>query len=245
MPIPLIRTLKLARGQKTGLISIFCLGAFVIAASIVRMVMLRSSAGSHDPTWGSMIALIWTEIEANTSVIVCCLPALRVPFLNLWHKLRGGKRSATPTVDGLARPMYENAWTGPHHSQAAAAHQPTKPQRSHQSHNVRASVSGSHGKSAHSHSSVSRTGDTWYDKVLQSLSKEKDSDQSRTSSQDELSRAEAAMPPRLELGAIYKTTDVHVSTSDLRRAEEEEEEEEGGGRRQKQVTLQEMLNQDR
>ncbi|KAI7378358.1 hypothetical protein KC336_g19401, partial [Hortaea werneckii] len=73
LPIPLIRSLKLRREQKTGVISIFAFGAFVIAASIVRMVELRQSAHTNDPTWGSMIALIWTEVEANTSVIICCL----------------------------------------------------------------------------------------------------------------------------------------------------------------------------
>ncbi|RMZ03711.1 hypothetical protein D0860_06696 [Hortaea werneckii] len=104
LPIPLIRSLKLRREQKTGVISIFAFGAFVIAASIVRMVELRQSAHTNDPTWGSMIALIWTEVEANTSVIICCLPALRMPLLNLWHRAQGRtSRSRTSTTNETSK----------------------------------------------------------------------------------------------------------------------------------------------
>jgi hypothetical protein len=89
LPIPLISTLKITSRTRTGLISVFALGAFVIAASIVRMVMLKGSAeASGDPTWGSMPALTWTEIEANTSVVVCCLPALRVLGGRVWKGVR-------------------------------------------------------------------------------------------------------------------------------------------------------------
>lgn len=234
----MIRRLKLQGGQKTGLVSIFAFGAFVIAASIVRMVMLRSSAGSTDPTWGSSIALEWTEIEANTSVIVCCLPALRVPFLNLWHRVKGDQRS--PTVNTFeARQRYNDAWTGPQHTQAMVTHEVEKPQRVYHSNNIRASIneSGSNDKSTKSQSSLSNHRDTWYDKVLNSINGDQPTDDaSRSSSQDELARAEAAIPPKMDLSTIYKTTDIHVSTGTRRSSD-------AGGR--KQVTLQEMLDQDR
>jgi hypothetical protein len=103
LPIPLINTLKVTSRTRKGLLSIFALGAFVIAASIVRMVMLKGSAeSSDDPTWGSMPALIWTEVEANTSVIVCCLPALRMLSVRVWNGVRGKEvKSTTPNVSGL------------------------------------------------------------------------------------------------------------------------------------------------
>jgi len=219
MPIPIIGSLKLARGQKNGLISIFCLGAFVIAASIVRMVMLRSSARTQDPTWGSLEALVWTEIEANTSVICCCLPALRVPLMHLWHRLRGVDRSPTPTIDGPPRMTYDNAWTGPNRSHAFASRGLSRPQPSHQSHFSKGRTRLSHGKSSQSNSSGSRTRDTWYDRMLGTTGKEKD-EVSRTGSEDELTRLSEndSTAPRLPLGAIYKTTDLHVSTQDLHRA---------------------------
>ncbi|CAK3881388.1 hypothetical protein DOTSEDRAFT_110929 [Lecanosticta acicola] len=98
LPLPLIRTLQMAKRTKIGLASVFALGAFTIAASIVRMVELHSSAQAiaHDPTWGSMPALIWTEIEANTAVICCTLPALRQLAVRTWRTLRGKKGPETP-----------------------------------------------------------------------------------------------------------------------------------------------------
>ncbi|EME45489.1 hypothetical protein DOTSEDRAFT_110929, partial [Dothistroma septosporum NZE10] len=77
LPIPQISTLKMKQRTRAGLVAVFALGVFTIAASIARMVLLKGSANSTDPTWGSTPALMWTEIEANTAVICCCLPALR------------------------------------------------------------------------------------------------------------------------------------------------------------------------
>lgn len=89
LPIPVISGIAAARKIRVGLMSTFALGAFVIAASIARMVHLRGSAAStKDPTWGSMPALIWTEVEANTAVIVCCCPALPALVKKLWKKMR-------------------------------------------------------------------------------------------------------------------------------------------------------------
>jgi hypothetical protein len=89
LPLPVIHHIAAARKIRIGLMSTFALGAFVIAASIARMVSLKGSASStSDPTWGSMPALIWTEIEANTAVIVCCCPALPALVKQLWRKTR-------------------------------------------------------------------------------------------------------------------------------------------------------------
>ncbi|TKA58219.1 hypothetical protein B0A55_12205, partial [Friedmanniomyces simplex] len=216
MPIPLIRTLKLARGQKTGLISIFCLGAFVIAAAIVRMVTLRASAGSTDPTWGSMIALYWTEIEANTSVICCCLPALRVPFLNLWRRVRDGKRrSGSTSYHRPPRQEPEGVWSGPQQSQPTTTHYPTKPQNVYRV-DHRSNLSGSKGASMPSYSS-SGADEKWLGRAMHFTTQ---NDASRSTSQEDLSRAEYelpdGLPERLELGAIYKTTDLHMSTQTVR-----------------------------
>ncbi|KAF2768612.1 hypothetical protein EJ03DRAFT_328099 [Teratosphaeria nubilosa] len=104
MPIPMIRTLNMPKRQMWGLVSVFLLGAFAIAASIVRMAVLEGSASATDqtsditPCQGSSVALYWTQIEACTSVICCCLPALRVPFLNCWRRIRG--RSTDTTSGG-------------------------------------------------------------------------------------------------------------------------------------------------
>lgn len=225
LPIPLIRTLKLAKGQKTGLISIFSLGAFVIAASIVRMVMLRSSANTTDPTWGSMEALIWTEIEANTSVVCCCLPALRVPFINLWRWIRGGgHRPDTPPQ--MMRAQHDYAWSGPHQPTTEVG--PTRPAPTHQPKNNSQSQSQSQSRSDASRSLGSKTVDSWYERILHSLSREKEVVIAHnSSSQEDMVDAEDGTPSMMEIGAIYKRTDVHVSTTvEERRREEAEEDSE-------------------
>ncbi|KAK0919106.1 hypothetical protein LTR57_011016 [Friedmanniomyces endolithicus] len=217
MPIPLIRTLKLARSQKTGLISIFCLGAFVIAAAVVRMVMLRDSAGSTDPTWGSTIALYWTEIEADTSVICCCLPALRVPFLNLWRRIRDGKSAPSKaSINHLISPRQTppSVWSGPQQSHPSVTTYPTKSQHRYQA-DARSNLSASKGVSMPSNAS-SGADEKWLGRALHSSR----IGTSRSASQEELSRAEYdlpdGLPRRLELGAIYKTTDLHMSMHTVR-----------------------------
>ncbi|KAK6419751.1 hypothetical protein LTR95_017016 [Oleoguttula sp. CCFEE 5521] len=222
LPMPMIRTLKLARGQKLGLISIFSLGAFVIAASIVRMVFLRGSALTRDPTWGSVQALMWTEIEGNTSVIICCLPALRVPFLNAWHWARGaGRRPDTPPQMMRAHHHRDLTWDGPHQSMSEAHHPSTL---------SRAVPSSVHGQGKHSpasgsgESKTSRSTDSWYRQNLCSANRDDEEtvNPSRGISSERLTEAMTEQHPRdepsvlkLGMGGIIKTTDVHVSTTQL------------------------------
>lgn len=218
LPIPMIRTLKLARGQKTGLISIFCLGAFVIAASIVRMVSLRSSATTSDPTWGSLDALMWTEIEGNTSVICCCMPALRVPVASLFAKITK-RLSQSRSSSHFDKPS--GAWAGPHQSFFRVGEDeldsPRKPMQCYHPGN-----DGRRGENK-SASSGSKS-EAWYERALRSLAK--DDTQlpvGGDESQDELAKdvmldeteLPNGLPEVLELGAIYKTTEMHVSTSDV------------------------------
>ncbi|KAI7359135.1 hypothetical protein KC354_g9464 [Hortaea werneckii] len=262
LPIPLIRSLKLRREQKTGVISIFVFGAFVIAASIVRMVELRQSAHTNDPTWGSMIALIWTEVEANTSVIICCLPALRMPLLNLWHKVqpkttRSGA-SITNETSTTERSARGAAWDGRQHGRRmidiGGSEQYKLSQNAH--HGVRTNITASNVRSDYlqpTNSSGFRNTpeQTWYDKVMAAMNQNEElraagNDVSRDSSNEELSRTEAAIPQRLELGAIYKTTDVHVSTNpNATRKKRERDEDCDRTKVPRQMNLMEMLNAER
>ncbi|KAK5746662.1 hypothetical protein LTR17_000678 [Elasticomyces elasticus] len=238
MPIPLIRTLKLARGQKTGLISIFCLGAFVIAAAVTRMVMLYASAGSTDPTWGSMIALYWTEIEANTSVICCCLPALRVPFLNLWRRARDGTRAGSVGYLRPPRLEPEGIWSGPRQDQVVVANSLSKPQKvfrvDHHS-----NASGSNDVSMPSYSD-SGSDDKWLGRTLHMndelrrpsqagsveaalitpggyvRSMQFSGEQGKITHVDGAQALPNGLPSKLDLGAIYKTTELHTTTHSVR-----------------------------
>ncbi|KAI7278153.1 hypothetical protein KC345_g6110 [Hortaea werneckii] len=262
LPIPLIRSLKLRREQKTGVISIFAFGAFVIAASIVRMVELRQSAHTNDPTWGSMIALIWTEVEANTSVLICCLPALRMPLLNLWHRVQGKtNRSRASTTNGTSsaeRSARGGAWDGRQHGQWMVNIDGPESHKQIQdaNHGIRTNVTASKMRSDNPLPTTSQTSrntpeQTWYDKVMAAMNQNEDfraagNGTSGDSSTDELSRTEAAIPPRLQLGAIYKTTDVHVSTDrNATRKQRVHDQHYDKRRVSRQMNLMEMLNSER
>lgn len=229
LPIPHIRSLKLARGQKTGLISIFSFGAFVIAASIVRMVSLRSSAATSDPTWGSLDALMWTEIEGNTSVICCCMPALRVPFLDLWRKVTGRGGTMTSTIDHPPDRPRDVAWADPNRGPHSRSYHPRSGGSARDNDENQVHIDSARGGAGAGAGGTSRAKsvDTWYEKVLHSLSRDKDFDHpSHSSSQEDVAKSitptsdddppPSGLPDIMELGAIYKTTDLHVSTSDVR-----------------------------
>ncbi|TKA63200.1 hypothetical protein B0A49_08990 [Cryomyces minteri] len=101
MPLPVLVKLKMEKRDRYGLYFVFALGAFVIAASVTRMVLLNPSSKTPDPTWGSMDALIWTEVEANTAIICACLPVIRKLFVILWCRLRckhADEEDRTPIV---------------------------------------------------------------------------------------------------------------------------------------------------
>lgn len=110
LPLPIIGGLVKSRRTRIGVFSTFALGAFVIAASIARMIHLKGSASSTaDPTWGSMPALIWTEIEANTAVIVCCCPALRLFVTDMWRKARLFVGQTVSNIDSHKLPSNQNS----------------------------------------------------------------------------------------------------------------------------------------
>lgn len=98
LPITLLNSLPITRTNRLGLISMFILGAFVISASITRMTYLKVSYTEER-------LLIWTSIESNFSMILCCLPALGNLSNQIWNRLttliRGRQRGAK-TVEGAA-----------------------------------------------------------------------------------------------------------------------------------------------
>lgn len=89
MPMQAIWKLQLKWTQKVSLAAVFLLGWFVVFTSIMRIVSLPASAKSTEPTWGSVNATIWAEIEGGTGIICACLPALRAPAVQLYRYCTG------------------------------------------------------------------------------------------------------------------------------------------------------------
>lgn len=73
------------------------------------MVYLKQFAQSNsDDTWDSMPALIWTEIESNTAMICCCLPALGSLAAKTWCGLRGKPLNTPSTSAAEATPRHKD-----------------------------------------------------------------------------------------------------------------------------------------
>ncbi|PLB44215.1 plasma membrane Pth11-like protein [Aspergillus steynii IBT 23096] len=98
LPLPVLAQLQLDRTRKIGVMLVFCMGLFVCITSIIRMWAMVASTKTHDPTWGSFDALIWSAIEASTGIICACLPMLKHPIQKLlpgwFSSLSNGSRKS-------------------------------------------------------------------------------------------------------------------------------------------------------
>ncbi|KAK2050936.1 hypothetical protein LY76DRAFT_653034, partial [Colletotrichum caudatum] len=74
LPLPVIGSLKLRRGQKYVLLGIFCLGFFTCAISIVRIRFLHLET---DFTWENVESSGWSVGELCCGLTCACLPACR------------------------------------------------------------------------------------------------------------------------------------------------------------------------
>jgi hypothetical protein len=131
LPLPQIHRLHLAAPSKLSLTTLFSLGAFVTAASMARMVFLRTTRQTTaDPTWERMPVLTWTQIESNTALIVCCLPALGACGAQTWRRITvifRGRRA--PSSEAAAAPPPDS------HGSSSSSHNnnnnPRKPPNPH------------------------------------------------------------------------------------------------------------------
>ncbi|KAI1801822.1 hypothetical protein F4811DRAFT_573640 [Daldinia bambusicola] len=80
MPAPIIWKLHMPTKKKIGVTSIFMVGLFTIGAGIARMyIYLVTSYDKEDnPDFIADFTLfiLWSEIEANVAMVVCCMPTL-------------------------------------------------------------------------------------------------------------------------------------------------------------------------
>ncbi|KAI0469384.1 hypothetical protein F4859DRAFT_487987 [Xylaria cf. heliscus] len=78
MPIPLIWSLHLPIKKRVALTSVFLVGFFTIGAGIARtyMYLVTSYNQMENPDFIAdyTLCILWSEIEANVAMIVCCLP---------------------------------------------------------------------------------------------------------------------------------------------------------------------------
>ncbi|KAK1499259.1 CFEM domain-containing protein [Colletotrichum tamarilloi] len=87
LPLPLLWHLNTSKRSKIGILFMFSLGIFVLITSCIRLRYIVSFTQSLNPTWDFTDPLIWSGLEASVSMIVVCLPALRILLKRGWPKL--------------------------------------------------------------------------------------------------------------------------------------------------------------
>ncbi|KAF4893984.1 hypothetical protein CGCF415_v005022 [Colletotrichum fructicola] len=94
LPLPLLWGLNTSKRSKIGISFMFSLGLFILITACIRLHYLAPFTHSLNPTWDFTDPLIWSGIEASVSVIVVCLPAIRIFFKYRWSKLFGQNGTA-------------------------------------------------------------------------------------------------------------------------------------------------------
>ncbi|KAE8160216.1 hypothetical protein BDV40DRAFT_314030 [Aspergillus tamarii] len=89
LPMPIVWSLQMPKGQKWAISGIFLLGGFVCVATIVRISAITKMKDSVDITWVIGDAMIWSNVEPCIGIVSACLPTLRpllrqIPQLRLW-----------------------------------------------------------------------------------------------------------------------------------------------------------------
>lgn len=102
IPIPTLLSLSVPLKQRLALIGIFSVGMLGIAASAVRMHVMRLWAASayNSAVYGSAL-LLWGQVEVNSGIISVSVPFLRLLFK---RKERAERRASGRKVVELVSP---------------------------------------------------------------------------------------------------------------------------------------------
>jgi hypothetical protein len=97
LPLPIIAQLNMPLRKRLQTLFMFSLGIFAVLASCFRLRYLAQFAKSLNPTWDYTNPVIWTSLEVKVTVIVLCLPTLRVIFARLIPSVFGTSQKSAPT----------------------------------------------------------------------------------------------------------------------------------------------------
>ena len=93
LPIPPLLAIwnGMAVGQRVGVYGAYLVGVGVIVCGLGKTIPSTATSGSGpmNLTWTLFDVTIWTILELNLSVIVCCIPALS-PLLAIGHGSSSG-----------------------------------------------------------------------------------------------------------------------------------------------------------
>ncbi|KAI1337839.1 hypothetical protein F5Y15DRAFT_145830 [Xylariaceae sp. FL0016] len=99
VPLPIIMQLEMPLQRKLFTFLMFSLGACVTVISCLRLRYLVQFAKSTNPTYDYTDAVIWTDAEVLVSVVVLCLPSLRILLGRVLPRVFGSQMFRTPPLD--------------------------------------------------------------------------------------------------------------------------------------------------
>ncbi|KAH7324810.1 hypothetical protein B0I35DRAFT_476023 [Stachybotrys elegans] len=115
MPIPLIWSLQMPRNKKIAVTGIFALGFFTTGAAVARLFYYLATSYNQEENPDFIgdvtLTLLWSTIEANVAMTVCCLPVLGPIF--------GGFRDKVVT---MSRRSGINKWVDITNDRSSARH---------------------------------------------------------------------------------------------------------------------------
>ncbi|KAI1852711.1 hypothetical protein JX266_002252 [Neoarthrinium moseri] len=97
LPLPIIAQLNMPLRKRLLTLFMFSLGIFAVLTSCFRLRYLLQFAKSLNPTWDYTDTVIWTSLEVKVTVIVLCLPTIRVLFARLLPSIFGTTQKSAPT----------------------------------------------------------------------------------------------------------------------------------------------------
>lgn len=86
LPIHGLLNLKISWQKTLGLCNLFLVGILVTICSIIRLQYLVSVAETTNISWDFQYFGMWSLVEANCSVVCCCMPAMAGLVQRVWSK---------------------------------------------------------------------------------------------------------------------------------------------------------------
>ncbi|KAI2637323.1 hypothetical protein GGS21DRAFT_511075 [Xylaria nigripes] len=105
LPLPIIWRLQTSRSKKWSLSLLFLLGAFVIVASVIRIISV-TEIDPKDFNFSNVGGGLWSTVEFEVGFICANLPASR-PLLFKWFGIEG---SSSKTVSRTPNPNASMGW---------------------------------------------------------------------------------------------------------------------------------------
>lgn len=111
LPIKVLINLNASARKKAGIILMFSLGLFVTVVSCIRLQYVVKFMRSTNPSWDYTDLLLWSAVEVNVAIVVPCLPAIRLLFID----------SSSPSISGTQDSISKAEWKPPPPSSRSVA----------------------------------------------------------------------------------------------------------------------------